>query len=92
MAILVAAIGLVGLLCLADLLLTFGVIRRLRERTEQLAAFAARTLRSAVSPTVRPRTLAALTAAGSGSTAAWLRVVTFFAAGCSACPARPGFP
>ncbi len=37
MAILVAAIGLVGLLCLADLLLTFGVIRRLREHTEQLA-------------------------------------------------------
>ena len=37
MAIFVAAIGLVGLLCLADLLLTFGVIRRLREHTEQLA-------------------------------------------------------
>ena len=37
MAILSAAIVVVGLLCLADLLLTFGVIRRLREHTEQLA-------------------------------------------------------
>ena len=49
MAILVAAIGLVGLLCLADLLLTFGVIRRLREHTEQLAG-----LRGQDAPVTRP--------------------------------------
>jgi len=39
MAILSAAVVVVGLLCLTDLLLTFGVIRRLREHTEQLAGF-----------------------------------------------------
>ena len=32
MAVLVARIIIVGILCLTDLLLTFGVIRRLRER------------------------------------------------------------
>ena len=45
MAILGAAIVVMGLLCLIDLLLTFGVIRRLREHTEQLAGFIAWTLR-----------------------------------------------
>jgi hypothetical protein len=33
----VAAIGVVGLLCSLNLLLTLGIIRRLREHTEQLA-------------------------------------------------------
>jgi len=45
MAILSAAIVVVGLLCLADLLLTFGVIRRLREHTEQLTGPVVKTLR-----------------------------------------------
>jgi hypothetical protein len=36
MAVLIAAVILVGLICLADLLLTFGVIRRLREQAEQI--------------------------------------------------------
>ncbi|MFI6318392.1 TlpA family protein disulfide reductase [Nonomuraea sp. NPDC050556] len=36
MAFLVAAVVLVGLVCLVDLLLTFGVIRRLREHTTTL--------------------------------------------------------
>jgi thiol-disulfide isomerase/thioredoxin len=34
---LVAAVVIVGILCLLDLVLTYGVIRRLREHTEQLA-------------------------------------------------------
>ena len=34
MTVLVAAVALVGVLCLLDLLLTFGVIRRLREHAE----------------------------------------------------------
>ncbi|MEV6926139.1 TlpA disulfide reductase family protein [Dactylosporangium sp. NPDC051485] len=41
MPFLVAAVALVGLLCLLDLLLTVGVVRRLREHTEQLALLAA---------------------------------------------------
>jgi len=94
MAILVAAIGLVGLLCLADLLLTFGVIRRLREHTEQLAG-----LRGQDAPVhglpygATPEAFTALTASGERLTGpAGLRVVAFFAAGCSACPERvPAF-
>jgi len=94
MAILVAAIGLVGLLCLADLLLTFGVIRRLREHTEQLAG-----LRGQDAPVsglphgATPEPFTALTASGERLDGpAGLRVVAFFAAGCSACPERvPAF-
>ena len=37
MPVLVAAVVIVGLLCLANLLFTFGVIRRLREHTDLLA-------------------------------------------------------
>ena len=94
MAIFVAAIGLVGLLCLADLLLTFGVIRRLREHTEQLAG-----LRGQDAPVsglpygATPEPFTALTASGERLDGpAGLRVVAFFAAGCSACPERvPAF-
>ena len=38
MPILIAAVVVVGCLCLLDLLLTFGVIRRLREHTSMLTA------------------------------------------------------
>jgi hypothetical protein len=38
MAYLVAAVAIVGVLCLLDLLLTVGVVRRLREHTQLLAA------------------------------------------------------
>jgi len=94
MAILVAAVGLVGLLCLADLLLTFGVIRRLREHTEQLAG-----LRGQDAPVTglpygaTPEAFSALTDSGERLQGpAGLRVVAFFAAGCSACPERvPAF-
>jgi thiol-disulfide isomerase/thioredoxin len=37
MVYLAAAVAVVGLLCLVDLVLTFGVIRRLREHTKQLS-------------------------------------------------------
>jgi hypothetical protein len=37
MAVLISAVVIVGAVCLLDLLLTFGVIRRLREHTEMLA-------------------------------------------------------
>jgi thiol-disulfide isomerase/thioredoxin len=41
MPFLTAAIVVVGLLCLLDLLLTLGVIRRLRDHTERLSALSA---------------------------------------------------
>ncbi|GAA2600218.1 TlpA family protein [Dactylosporangium fulvum] len=41
MPFLAAAVVIVGLLCLLDLLLTVGVIRRLREHTEQLGQLSA---------------------------------------------------
>ena len=37
MPIVIAAVTIVGVLCVLDLLLTFGVIRRLREHTAMLA-------------------------------------------------------
>lgn len=94
MAILVAAVALVGLLCLADLLLTFGVIRRLREHTEKLES-----LRGLDGPAsglpngATPEPFTALTVSGERLEGpAGLRVIAFFAAGCSACPERvPAF-
>ena len=94
MAILVAAIGLVGLLCLADLLLTFGVIRRLREHTEQLAGLRGQDVPVSGLPYgATPEPFTALTASGERLHGPdGLRVVAFFAAGCSACPERvPAF-
>ncbi len=93
MAILSAAIVVVGLLCLTDLLLTFGVIRRLREQTEQLAGF-----RGEDAPVTGladgeiPEPFTALSISGERLSGPGLRVVAFFSAGCSACPERvPAF-
>lgn len=91
MAILTAAVVVVGLLCLADLLLTFGVIRRLREHTEQLAGFHApqdapiTDLADGEAPA--PFTAQTLTGAELSGPAG-LRMVAFFSATCSACPER----
>ena len=94
MAILSAAIVVVGLLCLTDLLLTFGVIRRLREHNEQLAHFNGAD--APVSDLAVGETPAPFTARSVGgeplSGPAGLRMVAFFSAGCSACPERvPAF-
>src|SRR5215469_7553432 len=94
MAILSAAIVVVGLLCLTDLLLTFGVIRRLREHNEQLAHFNgadAPVSDLAVGATLAPFTARSISGEPlSGPTG--LRMVAFFSAGCSACPERvPAF-
>jgi hypothetical protein len=91
MAILTAAVVVVGLLCLADLLLTFGVIRRLREHTDQLAGFQsphdAPVTDLADGATPAPFTAETLT--GEQVTGpAGLRMVAFFSATCSACPER----
>ncbi|MEV6398954.1 hypothetical protein AB0M39_29925 [Streptomyces sp. NPDC051907] len=94
MTILIAAVVLVGALCLFDLLLTFAVLRRLREHSEKLAAVggaAGHGLPGA--PGQRPfvpydpsvlvgTTLPqALTEAGEGGA----RVVAFFDAQCETC-------
>ncbi|WP_433041631.1 hypothetical protein [Dactylosporangium sp. CS-033363] len=73
MAILAAAVAVVGVLCVIDLLLTVGVIRRLREHTEQLAQALAG----------RPPAIAApgTTVDFDGSAS----VVGFFSPGCGPC-------
>ena len=94
MAILGAAIVVVGLLCLIDLLLTFGVIRRLREHTEQLAGFhSADPPVSDLAEGEAPAPFTARSISGEPlSGPAGLRLVAFFSAGCSACPERvPAF-
>jgi len=92
--VLIGAVAVVGVLCLIDLLLTFGVIRRLREHTAMLARY---------QPGVDQVT--GLTAGGAPEafTATdnegavvqgppGLSVVAFFSASCSVCPKRvPAF-
>lgn len=91
MAILTAAVVLVGLLCVVDLLLTLAVIRRLRTHTEQLA-----TLRDPAAD----NPFAGMVAAGSPVPAftgrsvdgvpvdvatAQPELIVFFSTSCSAC-------
>ncbi len=90
MAVLTAAVIIVGGLCSLDLLLTFGVIRRLREHTSMLAA-AAGQAESTVGLAVgeSPGEFTATTNSGDVLTGpAGLRVVAFFSSWCSACPER----
>jgi hypothetical protein len=88
---LIAAVVIVGLLCLIDLLLTFGVIRRLREHTELLRD---RDHPITMSPVIglsagqTPAAFTVATADGTVTGPAGLRLVGFFSAGCSACPER----
>jgi hypothetical protein len=88
MPILIAAIVAVGALCLLDLLLTFGVIRRLREHTSMLAG----TVDSGmigVSPGASPGAFSAVTTSGEPVTGtAGLRLAAFLSSSCSACPER----
>jgi hypothetical protein len=89
MPILMAGVVVVGVLCLLDLLLTFGVIRRLREHASLLAG------RGAAEPPVgltageSPGAFTAETISGDVVTgAAGLRLVAFFSSWCAACPER----
>jgi thiol-disulfide isomerase/thioredoxin len=88
MAFLVAAVVLVGLLVVLDLVLTFGVIRRLREHTALLSE------RSAPMPDLilgAGQTVGAFTATSvtgatlSNTDLASGTLVGFFSPGCSAC-------
>jgi hypothetical protein len=94
MPVLIATIAIVGFLCALDLLLTFGVIRRLREHTTMLSAQrAAADVPWGLSPGEFPAEFSAATTDGEAVTGtAGLRVVAFFAAWCSVCPERvPSF-
>lgn len=88
--ILTAAVIIVGLLCLLNLLLTFGVVRRLREHTAQLAARTGPTASiSELVPGERPAAYQA--EAEDGATIgeySGLRMVAFFSTECSICPER----
>lgn len=91
MPVVIAAVVIVGLLCLLDLVLTFGVVRRLREHTELL-----RNRQLADTPAViglhtgqMPEGFTALAEDGAviGGPAG-LRLVGFFSGTCPACPGR----
>lgn len=90
MPIMIAAVTVVGVACLLDLLLTFGVIRRLREHTEMLTGpGGAAKPPAGLSAGELPGAFAAVTTDGvpvPGTTG--LRVVAFFASWCTVCPGR----
>ena len=87
----IAAVATVGLLCLVDLLLTFGVIRRLREHTELLRSQPVRAERPVISLTTgqAPELFTLVTSGGTVVTGpGGLRLAGFFSSSCSACPER----
>lgn len=90
MPVVIAVLGVVGGLCLMDLLLTFGVIRRLREHTDMLSGAGSPPMPAVGLPVGEaPGRFAAVTTDGEPvSGAAGLRVVAFFSSWCSACPER----
>jgi hypothetical protein len=89
MAILIAAVALAGALCLLDLLLTFGVIRRLREHTDLLSALGGKMPVLGLEAGKSPGRFSAVTTSGELMTdAARLRMVAFLSSSCSVCPER----
>ncbi|MFC8195728.1 hypothetical protein ACFUTV_10020 [Streptomyces sp. NPDC057298] len=81
MTILIAAVVLVGLLCVFDLLLTFAVLRRLREHSAELGRLTMQ------QPTYRmydPQVLVGTTAPELPG-ASGARLVAFFDANCDSC-------
>ncbi len=89
MAILIAAVVVVGGLCLLDLLLTFGVIRRLREHTRMLTAAAGPAQIVGLAVGESPEPFTAETISGDVVTGpTGLRVIAFFSSWCSVCPER----
>ncbi|HLX48340.1 MAG TPA: hypothetical protein VKS82_08405 [Streptosporangiaceae bacterium] len=76
-------------MCLLDLLLTFGVIRRLREHTGLLSAQGSTVPVLGLETGKSPATFSAVTTSGEIVTdAAQLRMVAFLSSSCSACPER----
>jgi hypothetical protein len=93
-AVLIAAVIVCGALCLADLLLTFGVIRRLREHTKMLSGGRGADMEViglSIGESAEPFTRVSTT--GEELTGpAGFRIAAFFASSCSICPLRvPAF-
>jgi hypothetical protein len=88
--VLVAAVVLVGVLCLVDLLLTFGVIRRLREHAELITLGGVPDIPVlGVAAGEQPAPFSATTTEGDlVSGPGGLAMVAFFSTTCSACPER----
>jgi hypothetical protein len=88
--VLVAAVALVGGLCLLDLLLTFGVIRRLREHAELISLGGVPDIPVlGVTAGEQPAPFSATTTEGDlVSGPGGLTMVAFFSTTCSACPER----
>jgi Redoxin len=88
MAALTGAVVVVGTLCLLDLLLTLGVIRRLREHTAMLARTRpSEPLAIGLPPGKSPEPFMATTTEGADvSGPAGLSVVAFFSTSCPVCP------
>jgi hypothetical protein len=95
MVLLAAGLVVVGVLCLLDLVLTLGVVRRLREHTTMLSAGGWGGEEAPIGLTAgeMPAGFAAVTADGAQITGpADLSVVAFFSTSCSLCPKRvPAF-
>ena len=95
MAVLIGAVVIVGALCLLDLLLTFGVIRRLREHSEMLARSQSGGGGEVIGLTAGKAPEAFTATDGEGAPVrgpSGLRVVAFFSTSCSICPKRaPAF-
>jgi hypothetical protein len=90
MAVLTAAVIVIGILCLTDLLLTFGVIRRLREQSAiHGGASAAELSVSGLDAGETPGQFAGVSTSGEQVTGpAGFRLVAFFSSWCSVCPKR----
>jgi hypothetical protein len=91
--ILIGAVVLVGAICVLNLILTFGVIRRLKEHVHLLAALRATTGLSTgkgfVEPGERPQPFSATTIDGQGidetSLTEQVTIVAFFSPDCASC-------
>jgi len=94
MAIVVVAVIIVGVLCLTDLVVSFGIIRRLREHTALLTEQAHADLPVtglAVGETPAPFAVTTVDEQLKSGPAG-LRLVAFFSSSCSICPKRvPAF-
>jgi len=94
MPVLIALVVIVGLLCLADLLLSFGIVRRLREHTALLSEQRDNGLTvSGLNIGELPAEFAHMSTDGQPVTGpAGLSMVAFLSSSCSICPERvPGF-
>lgn len=89
MPVLVAAVGLTAALCLVNLLLTFGVVRRLREHGQMLSEPRTPPEVTGLLPGESPGAFTAVSAAGKQlSDATGVRIAAFFSTTCSVCPER----